>query len=41
MVRDITIMALDAETDRDVEKAQILARRKYLANEFLLRFYRR
>ena len=40
MVRDITIMALDAETDGDVEKAQILARGKYLSNEFLLSFYR-
>ena len=39
--RDITILQLDAETKGDVEKAQILARVKYLATRFLLRSDRR
>ena len=39
--RDITILGLNAEIKDDVEKAQISARGKYLANAFLLSSDRR
>ena len=39
--RDITILVLDADTEGDVEKAQILERVKYLATAFLLSSDRR
>ena len=34
--RDIATLVLDAEIEADVEKAQVLARGKYLATAFLL-----
>ena len=34
--REIVTLGLNAETEGDVEKAQVSARGEYLANEFLL-----
>ena len=39
--REITILGLNTETEGDVEKAHILARRKYLVTAFLLSLDRR
>ena len=39
--RQIATLGLDAEIGADMEKAQTSARRKYLANDFLLRLDRR
>ena len=40
-VREISMLGLNAETKVDVEKAQVLARGKYLATKFLLSSDRR
>ena len=41
MAREIATLGLDADIGADVEKAQTLARGKYLATAFLLSLYRR